>query len=163
MGKDIHLNIISAEGEVLKQNIFDGRNSEWFNNMSGDGWDTEYEHLNICYDFPDNTPEDFAKRYEDKRTYFDRRFVNVNDFCTWFEKYRPDLDAGWVSTYDKWRIEKKGYIPNEPIHYLETADNINDMHFVEFENKYDCSRWLYNYLKDNHIPASANIVYCFDW
>ena len=162
MGRDIHLSILSTEGEVLKYDIFDGRNSNWFDNMSGKGWDIEYNHLNICYGFPESTPEDFVKHYED-RSYFDRRYINVNNFCNWFEKYRPDLDAGWVSTYDKWRIEKKGYIPEEPIHYLETTDNINDMHFVEFENKYDCSKWLYNYLKDNNIPKDANIVYCFDW
>jgi hypothetical protein len=163
MGKDIHLSILSAEGEILKQEIFDGRNSNWFDNMCGNGCDSEYDYLYIYYGFPENASEDFVKRYEDEGSYFDRHYINVQDFYNWFLKYRPDLDAGWVSTYDKWRIEKKGYIPEDPIHYLEAKDNINDMHFVEFENKYDCSRWLYNYLINNNIPASANIVYCFDW
>jgi len=159
MGRDIHLNILSAEGEVLKQDIFDGRNSEWFNNMCGNGDDSEYDHLNICYGSPENASEDFVKHYEDG--YFNYRYINVRDFYDWFIKYRPDLDAGWVSTYEKWKMEKKGYIP-EVIHYLPAKNNSIDMHFVEIENEYDCSRWLYNYLNDNNIPISANIVYCFD-
>jgi hypothetical protein len=159
MGRDIHLNILSAEGEVLKQDIFDGRNSEWFDNMCGRDDDPEYNHLNICYGFPENASEDFVKHYKDG--YFDHRYINVKDFYDWFINYRPDLDAGWVSTYDKWRMERKGYIP-DAIHYLPAKNNSIDMHFVEIENEYDCSRWLYNYLIDNNISFSANIVYCFD-
>ena len=39
---------------------------------------------------------------------------------------------------------------------------IEDMVWVEFNDKYDNSTWLYNYLDENNIPDDAWIVYCFD-
>lgn len=88
--------------------------------------------------------------------------MKVSLFKAWFLAYRPDKDAAWVNTYDKWRIENKNYVPEDPKHYLDKDDDIRDMHFIEFEDEYNCSRWLYNYLEDNDIPLTADIVYCFD-
>ena len=34
MGVDIHMFVIK-DNEILKDDMFDGRNSEWFNNLSG--------------------------------------------------------------------------------------------------------------------------------
>lgn len=162
MGVDIHMDILH-NGEVIKKDIFDGRNSEWFNNLQPDrGWDDEYGLLNICYGYPDETPEDYIKRYEDKRTYFGRHYIKVQDFVEWFWTYRPDKKAGWVTTYDKWRIENKGYIPEDLPTCLYKDDIIEDMHFITYENRWDCSKWLVEYLMGNEIPVDAYIVYCFD-
>ena len=87
----------------------------------------------------------------EKSGYFDFRAIKVNDYINWFRKYRPDKDAGWVSTYDKWRIENKGYIPEDIDHYLDPEANPADMHFIEIEKKYDCAKWLYDYIIDNNI------------
>lgn len=160
MGVDIHMNIVKNK-EVIAKDIFDGRNSEWFNNLQGDGWANEYDHLPANYGFSDQTPDDI-KEYYNKDWYYGFNSVNVGKFKKWFKKYRPDLEAGWASTYDKWRMENKGYIPEDLPIALDKDMNPADMHFIEYENLYDCSRWLNDYLVENNIPDDADIIYCFD-
>ena len=161
MGIDIHMSIVKNK-EYIAEDIFDGRNSEWFGNLQKEGWENEYDELPARCGYSDQSPADYILKYTTERYYYGFFFINVKDFKDWFIKYRPDKDACWVTTYDKWRIENKGYIPENPQHYLSCEDNINDMHFVEIENIYDCSKWLYNYLIDNHISDDADIIYCFD-
>lgn len=163
MGKDIHMFIVK-DNEILAKEIFDGRNSEWFCNMAVNNCgDDCYEYLPVKYSWKDNVPEELSKKYNQENDYFDFRSVKVEDFKDWFYKYRPDIDAGWVTTYDKWRIEKKGYVPWDIKHYLDEDDDLRDMHFIEVSNPYDCSNWLCNYLVDNKVPNDADIIYCFDW
>lgn len=161
MGMDIHLGII-REDEVIAKEIFDGRNSEWFRNLMGKGWDNEYDYFPSCGTYPITAPQDYVDKYADRGTYFGHGCIQVKDFKDWFNQYRPDLKAGWVSTYDKWRIERKNYIPEDLPITLDKDDNINDMHFIEYVNTWDCSRWLLNYLNDHNIPDDAYICYCFD-
>ena len=153
---------IVKQKECLAKEIFDGRNSEWFSNLQQDGWNNIYDHLPIQCGFSPDAPDEFEEKYKDKLGYYGFNYIKVSDFKEWFVKYRPDIDAGWVTTYEKWRIEKKGYVPEDLCHYLSEDDDIRDMHFVEVENKYDCSKWLYDYLKDHDIPNDATIWYCFD-
>ena len=163
MGRDIHLNIIKKK-EFLAENIFDGRNSDWFNNLTGQGVEDEYDYFPRRWSIPDEAPDKITDAYNNSRDYgyFDFFYVNVKEFKDWYVKYIPYLKAGWVNTYDKWRIEKKGYIPDELPHYLPEEYNPNDVYFIEYEDKYDCSRWLYNYLNEHDIPNDADIVYYFD-
>ena len=162
MGRDIYMHIVES-GCVLKRDIFDGRCSAWFDNLTDYGWDSCYDHLPVKYDLSPESPEELKKEYSEENGYYDFRYIKVSDFLNWFEKYRPDIEAGWVTTYEKWLIEKKGYVPEDVKHYLDKDDDIRDMHFVEFKKPYDCSKWLYYYLKDNEIPLQADITYCFDW
>ena len=163
MGVDIHM-FICRKGEILGDDIFDGRNSEWFNSLQQQSWGDEYDHLNIRYGFSDDVPDDLRKKFDDPGTYYGHHNILVKDFAEWFEKYRPDLNAGWFSTYDRWRIERKGWTPDYDYvkRHLEEGDNPNDYEFVEFENEYDCSRWLYHYMAGKKIPYDATINYCFD-
>lgn len=155
---------IVKDNKFIKRDIFKGRNSEWFGNLQGNGWEDEYDHFPSVRGIPEIVPEEIKKNFDKADDYgdYDFHYVIAGAFCEWFNKYRPDLKAGWVSTYDKWRIEKKGYIPENPQHYLEPEDRIEDMQFVEYQDKYDCSLWLYNYLLDNEIYADAVIVYYFN-
>ena len=162
MGVDIHMSIIKGN-KFIKEDIFSGRNSEWFRNLQGEGWEDEYDHFPSCWGIPEDAPEKIKKAFDKSDDgYYGFNYIEAGAFCEWFNKYRPDLKAGWVSTYDKWRMEKKGYIPEDPPHYLDPEDRIDDMHFIEYQDKYDCSLWLYNYLLDNEIYADAVIVYYFD-
>ena len=163
MGVDIHM-FICRKGEILGDDIFDGRNSEWFNNLQHQGWGSVYDHLSIKGDFSKDVPEDLRERFNDPGTFYGHHNILVKDFAKWFKKYRPDLDAGWFSTYDRWRMICKGWVPDPDYvkHELEEGDNPVDYEFVEFEDEYDCSRWLYNYVVDKNIPEDATINYCFD-
>ena len=158
--------------EVVKEDIFEGRNSEWFQNLLGHGYDDEYDHLHLTWGFPDVKPEVIEghktdEYKENKDGYFGFNHILVDDFLKWFEKYRPDLKAGWCSTYDKWRIEKKGYIPDYLPREIESKDDLVDAHFVEYIDKYECSRWLYNYLSEEMLKGDINeddiIMFWFDW
>lgn len=162
MGKDIHIHIVQNK-EYIKKEIFDGRNSEWFANLTRDGLDDCYDLLDIKYGLSPQAPEEIDKKSLTEDGYFDFYYINVKEFKDWFQKYRPDIDAGWVTTYDKWRIENKGYVPEDICHYLSEDDNPADMHFIEIVNQYDCSAWLSTYLVDHEIDDNADITYWFDW
>lgn len=162
MGMDIHMNIFK-DGEIIAKEIFDGRNSSWFRNLQGEGWDESYDNLNSFPGYPDNFPQDLINRYAGEKGYFDHRFIKVRDFVEWFWEYRPDKNAGWATTYEKWKIEIKHYKPDYLPTELPENANIADMHFVEYDNLDDCSKWLVNYLSDHSIPSDAYICYCFDW
>lgn len=161
MGMDIHLFIVKDK-EYLGKEIFDGRNSEWFHNMMQKGWNEVYDHLPVKYEVSEQAPNEIDEQKLAEDLYFGFRTVNVGDYRNWFIKYKPNKDAGWVSTYDKWRIENQGYIIEDIPHYLSSDDNINDMHFIEVENHYDCSKWLFEYLEEHNIPNDADITYWFD-
>lgn len=161
MGMDIHMHLVK-DGEYVKKNIYDGRNREWFANLQDEGWDDCYDNLDIIFGLSPKAPKtiDVAKLREDG--YFGFYHIPVKRFKEWFETYRPDKDAGWVSTYDKWRIENKGYVPDDLMHYIPEDARIEDLHFVEVVNPYDCSAWLYQYLIENEIDNNADITYWFD-
>ncbi len=167
MGVDIHMGIASRDGKYIYDEIFDGRNYEWFGNISGDvrGMTGEvYQNFPRNSGIPDNAPKELVKVYNEERdTFYGFNYVKVADFLAWFSKVRPDTDAGWVTTYDKWLYEKKGIEP-EIKHYLSDEDNINDFHFIEVEDKWDCSKWLYDFLAEHgeSINVEDYIVYYFD-
>ena len=164
MGMDIHMNIVK-DGKILFKDIFDGRNSEWFNNLMNNGWNDEYDHLPSHMGIPENCPKEIEDDFNlsANEGYFGFYYMTVKAFKNWFDNYRPDIKAGWASTYDKWRIEKKHYSPDELPIFLSKEDNKDDMHFIEYIDYYDCSRWLYKYLKENEVPDDCYISYYFDW
>ena len=167
MGMDIHIHVIRGT-EVVREDIFDGRNSEWFNNLMGRGDDDEYDYLPVSYGLPDVKPEvvdgyTLSEMKENKDGYFGFRYISVKDFKKWFDAYRPDKKAGWVTTYEKWQWEKQGVEPRDPRRYLDKDDIIEDMHFIEFDKTYDCSKWLYEYIiKNSIIWDNSYIIYWFD-
>ena len=161
MGVDIFMHIVKNK-EIIKKDIYTGRCSEWFANLRGEGWDDIYDKLPIysCNFDKNIVPADLIEKYKEEY-YYDRRMINVGDFKKWFEDYRPDIDAGWVTTYEKWKIENKHWTPYDVPHYLPEDARIEDYHFIEFDKEDDQSRWLYNYLINNNIPDDAYIIYCF--
>ena len=86
----------------------------------------------------------------------------VKDYLKWFDKYCPDVHAGWVRVYDAWAYKKKDIYPSEYYNYLPDGCIEKDWTFLTWEDKYDCSRWLAEWLRENNIPDDAWIVYCFD-
>ena len=167
MGVDIHMFIVK-NSNVIKENIFDGRNSEWFNKLRGQG--DEYEYLKMGYGMCPYAPktESFNEESLSKLGYYDFRYFKVIDYINWFRQRRPDTFAGWVTTYTKWQYENKGIVPDryDVIQTIWKNEEISekDLHFVEFVDGYDCSRWLYNYVtdKENNIDIDAYVTFWFD-
>ena len=161
MAVDIHMHIVENY-QIIKEDIFDGRNYEWFNDITLKDKDI-YKKLNIKAGFSPKTPKNLIE-YISKLDYYDFYYFKVGDFLDWFTGYRPDLDAGWVHTYTKWKMEQYDYIPGEDefYHYLDKEHIPEDMHFVTIANKYDCNYWLFEYLIKNNISHTADITYYFD-
>ena len=151
---------IARNKEYIAEDIFEGRNSEWFNNMMGDGNDEVYDSLPIGYGISEEIPDSYSENFKDWCFRF--HYINVKDFKDWFLEKRPDKDAGWVTRYERWAYENKGIKPEYLRKELHKDDVIVDMRFIEVTNQYDCSAWLYCYLEDNDIPDDATIQYCFD-
>lgn len=147
---------------TIAEDIFEGRNTTWFNNMMGRGNDEVYNSLPLGYGISDETPNKWASLYEDPGSYFGHHYIKVKEFKDWFEDKRPDIDAGWVTRYEAWAYKHKGIEPEVLQKRLWETDIIEDMKFIEVTNVYDCSAWLYCYLLDNDIPDDATIQYCFD-
>lgn len=165
MGMDITLRILDKNGKFLTEDIYDGRNREWFNNMSGKYiTDEAYSHLPLGYGTLDFFPNEWLEMEQD-RDYFDFRYISVKEYRNWYMKYNPSYQAGWVNKYTEFLMKYKGYTPEYGIDLyqeLDKEDVIEDMVWVEFNVEYDNSTWLYNYLDENNIPNDAWIVYCFD-
>lgn len=161
MGVDLHMHIMNNKGIVLEKEIFDGRNSTWFENIAGRGYDEVYDAFPRHYGLPEETPAEISE-YQSIAGYYDFYYTTVKEFKEWYEEYNPAVDACWVTTYDKWRIQNKGYIPEDPKHYLDGDDIIADMHFVVYENRYDCSKWLFDYLQNHSFANDDIILYYFD-
>lgn len=163
MGVDIHMHIVSKDGESKYEDIFDGRNTRWFDNISHNVIDEVYDSFPCKYGLPELVPEAIKHDFEHREEgYYDFFYVNVEKFMMWFLHKRPDLDAGWVRTYDKWLYEKKDIIP-ELTRYLEKEDNLNDYHFIEVIDPYESSRWLYEFITSHDdLHPEDNIVYYFD-
>lgn len=164
MAVDIHMNIISKEGEYKYNDLFDGqRDSEWFDNLCSKYHSNSlYDSFPRRYGIPDAVPEGIKKDL-DEGSYYDFFHVKVGEFLEWFSNMRPDIDAGWVSTYEMWLYQAKGIIPEEIPHELDEDLNALDYHFIEIENPYDSTKELFNFIVEHKdIDPEDYIVYYFD-
>lgn len=169
MGVDIHMKLIDRYGTVLIDNLYDGRNREWFDNLMNRGSGEEYDELPRISGIPEVVDDETYEIYnkENHDYYYGFYHIKTTDFIDWFNKYRPDMSAGWVKTYDKWAYEHKGIVPDEVYRYLSKDDIIEEMHFIEIVNPYDPNRSvldrLFEYDKSCPIDLKDTmIVYYFD-
>lgn len=156
---------IVRKGKVIKEDICGIRNQSWFDSMTDRSEYNEYDYLPIVFGWPEDiVPQNLRDLYSRDRLYFDHYHIKVKYFKDWYVTYRPNIDAGWATSYEKWLIEKKGYVPG----YLPTAlpedADIRDMHFIEYERVTDKSNMLYEYLMEhaNEVEDNDDIIYCFD-
>lgn len=163
MGVDIHMSIIDKDGKYRYRGIFYGRNSEWFDNICRNGYyNSLYANFPTYSGIPELVPNEVKEDYDEEDYCFDFHYMMVADFCKWFDKIRPDIDAGWVTTYKKWLYEKKGIVP-EVKQFLNNDDNIADYHFIEVKDSFDCSKWLKDFITEHgDISPEDYIIYYFD-
>ena len=145
--------------------IFDGRNREWFDNLMGNGNSSEYEwgrfpaHVGVE---DDNIPQEWKDEYSKEMCYFGWHYITVKDFSNWFYKYSPHICGGWISKYDEFMLKYKSIEPEEYYTCPDCISNFDGCVFATWENQYDCSKWLFEWLEDNKMPNDAVIVYRFD-
>ena len=165
MGVDIHMHIISKDGTVKYEDIFDGRDYDWFANLTGHCTDDSYRHFPYRVGIPENVPANIKEYYDCgmRGCYYDFCYVNVGDFYDWYETARPDIRAGWLTTYERWLYTRKNIVPEELPRELDPEWNANDYHFTEVEFPYEPSRWLIEFF-DNHLDIGIDdyVVYYFD-
>ena len=163
MGMDIHMSIVK-DGKILFDNIYDGRDTAWFQNLMGRGCKWEYNHLKTKYGLSKQSPED-QNRLE-KEGYFGFNHVKVSDFMEWYYAYKPYLDAGWVTKRTEWLVQNKGYILDSDsydVHYSlnEIDGDTSDYVFTEF-TIYESSRSIKKFIAEHEVPYDADICYYFD-
>lgn len=168
MGVDIHMSVISKEGEIkIKEgDLFSGRNSCWFNRLMDKTGAFEYDHFPSWSGIPEKAPKEIEDDYNGDFGYYGFNWIVCGDFIDWFYKYNPHITAGWVTTYEAWAYKKKGITPEESLRYKPEDDN-GDYVFIEYEDTWeDCSKYivekLEELLKENKIKRSDIIVYYFD-
>lgn len=161
MGTDIHLHIIDKNGEFLYKDLYNFRNYEWFDNLCSRGSNPIYDKLNIRVGLPPVANKEIVDDINEYG-YYDPHYIIVKDYMDWGEDCCPEIDAGWVTTREKWLYDTKGVYPESIKYALAEDDIIEDMVFASFKDIYDPNIKIYNFCIDNEIPEDTYIVYYFD-
>lgn len=165
MGMDIWIHVVNKNGKYVKKDLFDGRNRTWFCKINDE--EDEYAYVNWIYDYnADFVPADIKKIFnsEEYTGYFGFKAVKVADLLKWYEKYRPDLDAGWIRKYDKWQLTVKGIVPEVVYHYFDNDMNTNDWEWTEYIPKADdFIKEVIKELHDNKVKSDDFVIIYFDW
>lgn len=162
---------IVKNGEYVAKEIFDGRNSEWFDNLQGRGWDDVYDTLPAEHGVYEKSPEDVLKDAKEQY-YYGFRYIKVKDIFKWLRDYKPWIDAGWALPFDKWNYDFRGIVPEEGFPHYLPEDDAQGYIFIEYEKPYDCGKWLYNFIRKTYdedkkdeyknIPEDDYLIYYFD-
>lgn len=160
MGMDIHTYICDEDGVIKYKDIWEGRNSDFFANLSGHGYNRIYDRFPVEYGLSENIEAELSE--DEKKYCFDFRHIQVGKFIEWFEKYRPDITAGWCSKFEAWLYKTKGIAPEELHARLHEDDIVEDYEFIVVEKAYDCAKDFYDFFKDYKINPNYYLNYFFD-
>ena len=156
MGTDIHIHLI-ANGKFLLEDMFDGRNSFWFDKIHNE--EDEYRYLNWQYNVENIAlPQSVLKEVEEGDFYcYGFKYVKLSELLEWYDTYKPYIDAGWVRKIDAWKYRVK-HIPIEDniYPYLDDDAIIEDWEFVEVPALDDCMEYVVNQIKEL-IPLNLDI------
>ena len=157
MGTDIHIHLIT-NGKFLLEDMFDGRNSLWFDKINNE--ENEYQYLNWQYNVEDIAlPQSVLKEVAEGDYYcYGFKYVKISELLEWYDTYKPYIDAGWVRKIDAWRNRVK-HIPLEDhtiYTYLDDDAIIEDWEFVEFPAPDDSMEYIVNQIKEL-IPLNLDI------
>lgn len=168
MATDIHMYLIDNKGNIINDNLYDGRNYHWFDNITNRYTDFEYSYFPAHYGLPlfedIKIPKKIENDYTEKRGY-DFYYMKLKDYLNWFNQYKPHIKAGYFTEYDKWLIENKGYIPDEDevITHIENIEHPEIYIFMTYENIYNPDKKIISKIDitDDSIE-DYYIIYYFD-
>ena len=88
MGVDIHMSIIDKDGNIVKKEIFEGRNSEWFDNLTQRCCHNEaYTYLPVEHHLPKNCCAEIASEVDGSANGYNPCYIEVRDFIVWYYRY----------------------------------------------------------------------------
>lgn len=167
MGVDIHIYIIDKFGKKKTDNLYDGRNYRWFDNLQDRGMDPEYNFLPRLY--WNDCPRPIFNIFKDleKDDYYGMAAVRISDLIEWYNHYRPNVHAGWVTKYDAWLYRAKNIIPSEDDVYTDPSIiedfNIDLYEFIEYEDEYNPMTEVYKAITENTLIANDDyLIFYFD-
>ena len=165
MGCDIHVDIVDKDGKYIVEEFIDWRNYAWFDRIHEK--EDDYSKLNWIYNVnSDFVPQDIKRDFNKKEVfgYYGFKAVSVADLIAWYNKYQPNIDAGWVTKYTAWKMNRKEYIPSEDEVWknLSSVDIVEDMIFVEYETREDDMKDVIEKVKEV-FPESEGYGDCVDY
>ena len=167
MGVDIHIYVIDKFGKKKTDNLYDGRNYRWFDDLQDRGMDPEYNYLPRLY--WNDTPREIFNLFKDreKDDYYGMTAIRISDLIRWYNQYRPHVHAGWVTKYDAWLYRAKGIVPGEDDVYTDPSIiedfNIDLYEFIEYTDDYNPMTIIYNKITDNTLIANDDyLIFYFD-
>lgn len=184
MGVDIRIafyNMVECNIIAKDEEIFNDRDTEWFNEISGKVSNEAYHFFPITklnnfsdLDTTGTIKEWLMKNYEEEEfeweDNYDYCLVSVSEFLEWFENYKPYCKAGWARKYDWYVYKRFGIVPEDVYEYLSFAytdmKTISEWEFKEYTDP-DPSKDIYNMLVDMESRKeidinSTCILYCFN-
>ena len=167
MATDIHMYLINKDGAIINDNLYDGRNYHWFDNITEKGTDPEYEYYPAHYGLPLSKDIKIPKKIKDeyaKNCYYDFYYMKLKDYIDWFLEYKPHIKAGYFTEYDKWLIENKGYVPDEDevITNVEAIEHPELYMFMIYENIYNPDKDIASNINVDGSIEDYYIIYYFD-
>lgn len=160
------MRLVHKDGIMINDNMYDGRNSEWFDNLCGCGYDESYDNLQryMNVDLPECASEE--DKAECKEYGYGARYITVENYMKWYYLCKPHKDAGWFTTYEMWKMDNKNWAPDFDTikHSLNKDDNPADFIFTEVVNPYDCNTYIIKNLPTavETNPADYIIYFYFD-
>ena len=167
MGVDIHIYVVDKFGKKKTEELYDGRNYRWFDNLRDRGMDPEYNYFPRLY--WNDTPREIFNLFKDleKDDYYGMAAVRISDLIEWYNHYRPYVHAGWVTKYDAWLYHAKNIIPSEDDVYTDPSIiedfKIELYEFIEYEDKYNPMSVIYDEItKNTNIANDDYLIFYFD-
>ena len=167
MGVDIHIYVVDKFGKKKTEELYDGRNYRWFDNLQDRGMDPEYNYLPRLY--WNDTPREIFNLFKDLETkdYYGMAAVRISDLIGWYNKYRPHVHAGWVTKYDAWLYHAKDIIPSEDDVYTDPSIiedfKVELYEFIEYTDKYNPMTEIYDKItQDTGIANDDYLIFYFD-
>ena len=165
MGMDIWVHVVNKNGEYVKKDLFDGRNRTWFCKINDE--EDEYEYVKWIYNYDaDFVPADIKEIFNSKEYtgFYGFKAVKVADLLNWYDKYRPDVDAGWIRRYDRWKWENKTIAPEYISYYFDDSMDYIDWIWTEnLPKKDDCIKVIIDEIDNNQVNPNDFVIIYFDW
>lgn len=163
MSTSIFMDIIDSKGHYLKEDIFRWHSQKWFNNLRKCGDGLAYKTLPAKKGLPNVIPKALQTAYQEKENlgYYDFFYFSIKDFFAWYEAAEPDIQRGYVSSFDEYFYYFKKILPTHIYSSTIGLKCPSDYHYIKIIDPYEWGGWLYRYLHSLDLSEDSYVVYHF--